>query len=289
MIFRFMTLLALLFAAPAFAAPDLGAILKGVPDFQDNFDTGLAPGMWDRGLSPWPETIGNRILPGTNERQIFVDQKYLGSETLSTQDKYNTGGTAILMARRIDTGLRNRIAEKVKKENPSQWHKDAINKASWASAALKSRKSFMYGYVEASIRLDVDESAWPAFWMLPAKWGWPPEVDIVEFKYENGIRMAVMGIHSTDKGWKNAGTRVPVPNNGYGFHTYGFAWDKNFSYFYIDRKLVHTMKTPADLNQPFYPILSLAMEGWGKPSTVNTKPNQVMQVNDITHWKPVGG
>jgi hypothetical protein len=261
------------------AGPDIAALVKTRPAWSEEFNNGPTSGEWDRGLSPWPETIANRILPQTAEEQVYVDSDYLGTETA-----WPMGGTMGMMARRMDKATRNRIEQKIAEERPLPAYVAALRKATWVSAVLKGRKSFKYGYIEASIRWDGSPESWPAFWLLPAEWGWPPEIDIVEMKIENGVPMAVMGIHSRQIGWKNKGCRVPIPNGGVGFHRYGFYWNARSAIFYLDGKISCQMPVPYDLHQSFYPIMNLAIGGWGKSPTAASRDPQLIQIDYIRRW-----
>jgi len=288
-------LTAFLFVTSATAAVSqttpVADIVKTPPSWSDEFTIGLNPNDWDRGLSPWPNTINNRILWSNGERQIYVDTPYLGIDTLGTHGQYNTGGTAIFMASRMNAATKSRVNAKVAAENPPAITVAAINKADWVSAVLKGSanrgSTFQYGYIEASIRWQPTAESWPAFWLLPAKWAGAPEIDIVEMRIENGVPMAVMGIHSTQAGWGNKGCRVPIPNKGYGYHRYGFHWNATSTKatFYLDGRVSCVLDAPNDLNRAFYPILNLAMGGWAAAPTAATVDPQVMQVDYIRLWK----
>jgi beta-glucanase (GH16 family) len=60
----------------------------------------------------------------------------------------------------------------------------------WASGMISTgrdhwdgrpRRTFTYGYFEASIRIPWQKGMFPAFWMMPASRYTPPELDIMEF------------------------------------------------------------------------------------------------------------
>ena len=51
------------------------------------------------------------------------------------------------------------------------------------SCRLNTRKSWTYGWIEASLRLPAGKGTWPAFWMMPSNFrSWPEdgELDILE-------------------------------------------------------------------------------------------------------------
>ena len=56
---------------------------------------------------------------------------------------------------------------------------------SYRSGAVTTKGLFSqaYGRFEMMARLPQANGLWPAFWLLPAGGGWPPEIDIIEFIY----------------------------------------------------------------------------------------------------------
>jgi serralysin len=265
-----------LLATPAMAAPDLRTITAAPPIWADEFTNGPTAGEWDRGLSPWPNTIANRIMPGTGERQVFVDPAYLGSESV-----FAVNGTALILAQRMDAGTRGRVDAKITLEKPFLAAEAALRKADWISGALKGRKGFQYGYVEASFRVsDPAPSAWPAFWLLPVQWGWPPEIDILEIP---GDQVAHQTLHSSPGDpFPRPTCKTPLLTPGR-FHSYGVHWTAETITFFVDRVQTCSFPTPYDMKQPMYPILSLAVGGWATAPDATTT-NMQMQIDYIRWW-----
>jgi len=261
-------------AAPSgIADAELRSALARAPGWNETFASRPAAPEWIRGYSPWPETIGNRILLN-GEVQVYIDKPYLNRDLLEWKP-----GQVRLVAERMTPADRAAIDARIAREKPSARAAAALGNATWVSTLLKSSRSFQYGYIEAEISSDLDPSAWPAFWMLPAKWGWPPEIDILEIP---GDRIAHQTLHSLP------GDPPPHPTvrtqTGPAFHSYGMLWRPDFIRFFIDRKPTACFRTPADMHQPMYPLLNLAVGGWAKAPGRSTPARLVMDVRTVRWW-----
>ncbi|RZJ65237.1 MAG: glycoside hydrolase family 16 protein [Flavobacterium sp.] len=137
----------------------------------------------------------------------------------------------------------------------------------------KGKKEFKYGYMEARAKLPVGHGIWPAFWMLGAnidKVGWPKsgEIDILEY-IGREPDMVYNTLHTPDNNGGNAlSQKVKIEDIEEGFHTFGCDWSKDKIDFYVDGKLVNTVKRPEKAtpdNWPFdtpeFFILNVAVGG----------------------------
>ncbi len=145
------------------------------------------------------------------------------------------------------------------------------------SARMYSRKSWTYGYIEASIKLPKGKGTWPAFWMMPDDFsrGWPGcgEIDIME---EVGYHpnYTSSSIHCM-KYYHSIGTQKTHERYTAGaedeFHLYSLEWTPDALVFSVDGKQHFTFandKAGNDdtwpFNKNFYIILNLAWGGdWG--------------------------
>ena len=145
------------------------------------------------------------------------------------------------------------------------------------SARMYSKKSWTYGYMEASIKLPKGKGTWPAFWMMPDDFsrGWPGcgEIDIME---EVGYHpnYTSSSIHCK-KYYHSIGTQKTheryTAGAEDGFHTYALEWTLDALTFFVDGQMHFVFqndKTGNDdtwpFNKNFYIILNLAWGGdWG--------------------------
>ena len=168
------------------------------------------------------------------------------------------------------------------------------------SARMYSKKSWTYGYMEASIRLPKGKGTWPAFWMMPDDFsrGWPGcgEIDIME---EVGYHpnYTSSSIHCK-KYYHSIGTQKTheqyTAGAEDGFHIYALEWTPDALMFYVDGKMHFTFandkKNDDDtwpFNKNFYIILNLAWGGdWGGSQGVDESALPcTMQVDYVRVFK----
>jgi beta-glucanase (GH16 family) len=169
----------------------------------------------------------------------------------------------------------------------------------YTSARLKTLEkfSFLYGKVEARIRIPRGQGIWPAFWMLAANrslvgWRNSGEIDIME-----NIGREPSRVHATVHGPGYSGDNgiggiVPLPGDrafADDFHTFAIVWRKESIELFVDGKS-HAKVTQAALpanatwvfDTPFYMLLNVAVGGrWpGAPDATSTYP-QTMTVDYV--------
>ena len=181
---------------------------------------------------------------GNHELQDYVAGSYNGVNIADVSD-----GTLKVWAKKIDGKVR--------------------------SVRLNTRKSWTYGYIEASIKLPVGKGTWPAFWMMPSNFtGWPKdgEIDIME---EVGYRPNYCSATIHCNRYNNGGTSTEhaekyIATGQTEFHIYGMEWTADYITFYQDRKAILTYRNTGGghdvwpFYKAFYIILNLAWGGdWG--------------------------
>ena len=145
------------------------------------------------------------------------------------------------------------------------------------SARMYSKKSWTYGYMEASIKLPKGKGTWPAFWMMPDDFsrGWPGcgEIDIME---EVGYHpnYTSSSIHCK-KYYHSIGTQKTHERYTAGaeddFHVYAVEWTPDALVFFVDGAQHFVFRNDGTgnddtwpFNKNFYIILNLAWGGdWG--------------------------
>lgn len=111
--------------------------------------------------------------------------------------------------------------------------------------------------VSGEFQCESQRGTWPAFWLTGA-WGWPPEVDQMEYKGSTTCWQ-----NTYDGAWESLGTTVSSPGN---WHTYrvvlSMANSTDVSVaLYIDGALKTTQTGSGFVGQPMWIIIDYQMEG----------------------------
>lgn len=133
----------------------------------------------------------------------------------------------------------------------------------FGSGIMITRQSFLYGRFRVVAKMPSALGAWPAIWLLPSAFHWPPEVDIVEAmpwgKHNRQVHIGIVSPNKTDAGLSRW---VDVPSSpADGFHEYGLDWGPSQMTFYFDGKPIETRVTPNYLHEPLYILINLAVGG----------------------------
>ena len=168
------------------------------------------------------------------------------------------------------------------------------------SARMNSRESWLYGYVEASIRLPKGKGTWPAFWMMPDDFskGWPAcgEIDIME-EVGTHANYTSSSIHCEAynhvKNTQKTAERLTAGAEDE-YHTYALEWTADYIRTYVDGEKLLEFRNDEKgddktwpFNKKFYIILNLAWGGdWGGMNGVdeNALPC-TMQVDYVRVYK----
>ncbi|KQT59896.1 hypothetical protein ASG52_19345 [Methylobacterium sp. Leaf456] len=162
---------------------------------------------------------------------------------------------------------------------------------SYASGMLTTHGSFAfrYGYAEIRARMPRGKGLWPAFWLLARAGGWPPEIDVLEVYGDRTTTLDVT-LHTNEGGrHRQEQRKVPVPDLSEAFHTYAVTWTSESIVWSFDGAPVFAAATPADLHQPMFLLLNLAVGGtWtGSPDATTSFPAQ-LEIDRIRVFVPPG-
>ncbi|MGI9225985.1 MAG: glycoside hydrolase family 16 protein [Candidatus Nanopelagicaceae bacterium] len=229
---------------------------------------------------------------GNSERQYYTNK--------AANAAMDGSGRLVITAKRIS----NDYAEQVSNDPGTE---DILNRCSecqFTSARMKTARkvSFMYGRVEARMKLPSGVGTWPAFWMLGGDLldgvPWPEcgEIDIMEYRGDMSDQ-STSAIHSpTTPDGSGLGTRflnfAPLSDD---FHTYAIEWKKNSIDFIVDGRVngsVSSNDTGARgwvFNQEFFLILNLAMGGTYAGEFIDPTMNQAQLSVDYIRFYSVNG
>jgi beta-glucanase (GH16 family) len=152
--------------------------------------------------------------------------------------------------------------------------------------------AFKYGYAEMRAQLPAGRGFWPAFWLLPANGGWPPEIDIMEWQGAKP-HLDFMTVHFSDSASQNDSLQCTFsgPDFAAGFHTYAIDWEPSALTWYVDgvaRCTVTAKQIEARgaryLREPMYVLVNLAVGGWISPPNRHTPSPASMIVNFVRVW-----
>ncbi len=217
----------------------------------------LPPAGWTthfaHGPQSGPRAWDSRTLPGNHEQQIYVDPGFAGT------------GAAPLG---LSPFLTDRHGLRILARPTPREFRTRLWDYRYVSGLITSRDSFAqrYGYFEVRARLPAGRGLWPAVWLLPSAGGWPPELDLLE---QTGGETIYQTAHTAASGRPSEldfTTRVRGAASG--LHTYGVLWTPERLVWFVDRRQTAAAATPADMDQPMYLLINLAVGGdfAGSPS-----------------------
>ena len=198
-------------------------------------------GTWDTKF--WWAPDKGSTLPGNGEQQWYINPSYAATSAVNPFSVEN--GVLTITASRTPTALEPQI--------------DGYD---YTSGILTTHSSFAqtYGYFEIRADMTTQQGAWPAFWLLPENGSWPPELDIVEMRGQDPNTVNVT-VHSQDAGSHQMESTAVKVSSTEGFHKYGVLWNEDQIVWYFDDVAVAHADTPADMHDPMYMLVNLAIGG----------------------------
>ena len=235
-----------LLAGGAFAAPEVQWKLKFTEDFNGK---ALNPKLWQR-IAPSPNPPNWQKFLSTRDDLVQLDKGVLKLLGVVNADKASDP--------------RDYLCGGI-------WTKDRLN--------LK------YGKIEAKIRFEDQQGAWPAFWLLPQTGvrGWPLDGEIDVFERLNAEKQVWQTIH-TGYSTQNPGAQpprfktTPIPP---GWNVYALEWTPDKIVWKVNGATTHVYPRVANLadqdqwpfTEPMFLILDMQLGGdWAGPVDPATLP-----------------
>ena len=255
--------------APLAKAPD------GRPlaiTFDDEFDSFR---RWSSGHGVWRTTFraggpdddfNVRTLKSNKELELYVDPDF------------SPGGHRLgLDPFRLHDGVLDISAATAPPQAQA-----ALQGYRYVSGLITTQPAFAqtYGYFEMRARLPRGKGVWPAFWLLPADFSWPPEIDVMESVGDPSKYYVT--VHSIAV--KDSGTEATIAPEA--FHTFAVSWDPKQLVWYVDGREVKRLPTPPDLNKPMYMLANVALGGdWAGAPDATTPFPATMSIDYIRAYR----
>lgn len=215
------------------------------PSFADEF---IKLDLWNGSSGTWDSNFwwgapNGSTLANNNERQWYIDTDYGPTKSVNPFDVED--GILTITAARAPASIRPHI-----------------NNYEYTSGVLTTYETFSqtYGYFEIRADMPENQGAWPAFWLLPADGSWPPELDVIEMRGQNPNEL-ILTAHSNATGSHTKATTGAHVASTEGFHSYGILWTEEELVWFFDDVEVARAPTPADMHDPMYMIVNLAVGG----------------------------
>jgi beta-glucanase (GH16 family) len=150
----------------------------------------------------------------------------------------------------------------------------------------------MYGYFEARMKLPRGRGLWPAFWLLPSPFTWPPEIDVMENLGDDTTTVYLTNHWSANypnPGLPWGGSEGGIyqgPDYASDFHTYGVEWNAETIIWYLDGvercRTSNYVPIAGHGFTGFYMIANLAVGGsWPGPPDDNTVFPALLEIDYI--------
>lgn len=161
---------------PTLSAPDL---TKFTPVLVEEFNDPL--NRFDGVTGVWRDFPRREKYIGNGPPSLYVNptmQRKDGAPLALSPFKVEKGRLSISAAP-IPIGTIGDVHDLLKRAG---YKSTTAKKVRYYSGSLSTRSSWAqtYGYFEMRARLPEGKGHWPAFWLVPAVDGWPPEIDIFE-------------------------------------------------------------------------------------------------------------
>jgi beta-glucanase (GH16 family) len=139
--------------------------------------------------------------------------------------------------------------------------------------------NFKYGYIQVSAQIPNNSGLWPALWLAASDLKWPPEIDLLEHW---GPPKNTTGVFFHPVSGSRTVVRFSGANLFKGWHTFGVLWSATELSWYIDGKLVITVRQHIP-HQKMYLVANVAhylQKRGGSSSCTGT-----MLIRSVSVWQ----
>lgn len=171
--------------------------------------------------------------------------------------------------------------------------KESYGGCDYTSARLKSEglQNFLYGKIEARIKLPEGQGLWPAFWMLgsnmaSAKWPDCGEIDIMEHLNHDDIIWGTAHWVNA-QGYQSDGNKANIIDVTQ-YHNYSIEWSPDYIRWFVDGtqykelNIANNNNGTHSFHKPFFIVLNLAVGGdWPKAPDSSTNFPAKMYVDYV--------
>jgi beta-glucanase (GH16 family) len=188
----------------------------------------------------------------------------------------------------------------VKENYTTPWDKKTYN---WTSGMVTTdrldnkdrstpRFSFLYGYMEARMRLPSGSGIYTAFWTTSSDHKWPPEIDVIERIADRGelFHLSMHWPNGTPGGGALSQAYVDDSFKDGKWHTFAALWDPEKVVWYMDGREVTRFRDKSQIPQVAQNLL-LSTEvwspssGWTKGPDANTPSVNTTYVDHVRVWQ----
>lgn len=188
---------------------------------------------------------------------------------------------------------------KTRRLDPAEYASNGGEKYPFLAGVLSAHKSkdlqFTYGSIEWEAVLPNRKYSWPAFWLLPADGGWPPEIDVFEgFGYNNSwdlnssLSTNIHGGAKLQRTFTRAAARHSMSDFGLpstlasDYHKFQVSISANWITMYVDD--VQTMRYVNPFaGRTWYPIMNVAVLA---PTTASYSAGSgTMHIRNVRIWR----
>jgi beta-glucanase (GH16 family) len=239
--------------------PDVPGVLQptGHPEFAATFTgTKLDSSIWDT-CYPWLSQTGCKNFGNREETEWY----------LPSQDQVS-GGVLHLVAKREPTQGTS------SNNGPSQEY-DCRSGMITSYPGLR----FRYGYIQVVARIPSSPGLWPALWLDPANFTWPPEMDLLE-SWGDGA-YAGSFFHPEIKGRDTSKEIYSPASLVAGWHTFALSWTKTQMTWLVDGKVTMTVRAKV----PHEKMIFIADLASYKPVGALNQCSGELLIRSVEVWK----